>query len=29
MLIAQARIEKLRVASIDPVFKQYGVPVLW
>ncbi len=29
MLIAQARIEKLRVISIDPVFKQYGVPVLW
>ena len=29
MLIAQARIEKLRVVSIDSVFKQYGVPVLW
>ena len=29
MLIAQARIEKLRVVSIDSAFKQYGVPVLW
>lgn len=29
MLIAQARIEKLRVVSIDSVFKQYSVPVLW
>lgn len=29
MLIAQARLEKLRVASIDPVFKRYGVPVVW
>jgi len=29
MLIAQAKMENLRVASIDPVFKQYGVPTLW
>ena len=29
MLIAQARMEKLRVVSVDPVFKQYSVPVLW
>ncbi len=29
MLIAQARIEKLRVVSIDSVFNQYGVPLLW
>ena len=29
MLIAQARMEKLRVVSIDPVFKQYAVAVLW
>ena len=29
MLIAQARMEKLRVVSIDAVFKQYAVPLLW
>ena len=29
MLIAQARMDKLRVLTIDPVFKQYAVPVLW
>ena len=29
MLIAQARMEKLRVVSIDPVFEHYGVPALW
>lgn len=29
MLIAQARLENLRVVTIDPVFKQYAVAVLW
>ncbi len=29
MLIAQARLEKLRVVTLDPVFKQYAVTVLW
>ncbi len=29
MLVAQAIMDKLRVVSIDPVFRQYGVPVLW
>ena len=29
MLIAQARIEGVPVATIDPVFSAYGVDVLW
>jgi PIN domain nuclease of toxin-antitoxin system len=29
MLIAQARLEGLRVATADPVFREYGVSVLW
>jgi PIN domain nuclease of toxin-antitoxin system len=29
MLIAVARREHLRVATIDPVFREYGVPVVW
>src|SRR5579883_251168 len=29
MLIAQAEIEHLEVVSIDPVFRRYGVAVLW
>jgi PIN domain nuclease of toxin-antitoxin system len=29
MLIAQARLEDLPVASTDPVFRHYGVPVIW
>ncbi len=29
MLIAQARIEKLHVVTIDPVFRGYGISVLW
>lgn len=28
MLIAQARMEQLTVVTIDPVFQEYGVPVL-
>lgn len=29
MLIAQARLRSLSVLSIDPVFHEYGVTVLW
>jgi PIN domain nuclease of toxin-antitoxin system len=29
MLVAQARIEDLAVATTDPVFKDYGVAVIW
>jgi PIN domain nuclease of toxin-antitoxin system len=29
MLAAQARIEDLRVATTDPVFRDYGVAVVW
>jgi PIN domain nuclease of toxin-antitoxin system len=29
MLIAQATMERLKVVTIDPVFADYGVPVLW
>lgn len=29
MLVAQARIENLTVATTDPVFKDYGVAVIW
>lgn len=29
MLIAQARLEKLPVATIDKVFEDYGVAVVW
>ena len=29
MLIAQAKIEKLRVVTVDPVFKDYGIQILW
>jgi len=29
MLIAQARIEGVPVASTDSVFSHYGVPVIW
>jgi PIN domain nuclease of toxin-antitoxin system len=29
MLIAQARLEKLSVATIDKVFKDYGIAVVW
>lgn len=29
MLIAQARLRSLSVLSIDPVFREYGVTVLW
>lgn len=29
MLIAQARLRSLPVLSIDPVFREYGVTVVW
>jgi PIN domain nuclease of toxin-antitoxin system len=29
MLIAQARIERLPIVTIDPVFRDYGVRVVW
>ncbi|MBT3904462.1 MAG: type II toxin-antitoxin system VapC family toxin [Rhodospirillaceae bacterium] len=29
MLMAQANIEKLKVVTIDPVFKDYQISVLW
>ena len=29
MLVAQARIEDLAVATTDPVFRDYGVAVIW
>jgi PIN domain nuclease of toxin-antitoxin system len=29
MLIAQARMERLSVATRDPVFRKYGVSVVW
>jgi PIN domain nuclease of toxin-antitoxin system len=29
MLMAQATIDKLKVVTIDPVFKDYQIPVLW
>ncbi len=29
MLIAQAKMENLPVATVDPVFRDYGVQVLW
>ncbi len=29
MLIAQANIEKLRVVTVDPVFHDYGIQILW
>jgi PIN domain nuclease of toxin-antitoxin system len=29
LLIAQARLEGLSVVSVDPVFRQYGVSVVW
>ena len=29
MLIAQAKIEKLRVVTVDPVFRDYGIQILW
>ncbi len=29
MLIAQARLRSLSVLSIDPVFREYGVTVVW
>ena len=29
MLMAQAQIERAQVVTVDPVFKQYGVAVVW
>lgn len=29
MLIAQATIENLRIITNDPIFRDYGAPVLW
>lgn len=29
LLMAQAHLEKLTVVTVDPVFHDYGVPVLW
>jgi PIN domain nuclease of toxin-antitoxin system len=29
LLIAQARVEKARLVSVDPVFKSYPVEILW
>jgi PIN domain nuclease of toxin-antitoxin system len=29
MLIAQARFEDTPVVTTDPVFRDYGIPVIW
>lgn len=29
LLMGQARVERLTIVSIDPVFADYGVPTLW
>jgi len=29
LLIAQAQMEALAIVTVDPVFANYGVPVLW
>ena len=29
MLIAQSRLEEVEVVTLDPVFAEYGVPVIW
>ena len=29
MLIAQARVEEIAVVTADPIFRDYGVPILW
>lgn len=29
MLIAQAKIEKLHMVTVDPAFKDYGIQILW
>ena len=29
MLMAQAQLERAAVVTVDPVFKDYGLPVIW
>ena len=29
LLMAQARLERLTIVSVDPVFADYGLPTLW
>jgi PIN domain nuclease of toxin-antitoxin system len=29
LLVAQARVEKVGIVSGDPIFEEYGVPVVW